>query len=909
MIFDTIQPESKQFIKPNYFKGSRFDKFLLGLSGYKENGEANIFGKITDFIPVTGTIKNLIGQKITDGTDSEANVADNMDNVNAKGQIGIGIGKTVAGAFSGNPELIKSGITDGIGGLGALSGAGSGANLEDDFKTKATFQNSDYASIYQNSVNRRDYNNINSDKRFSLFKKGGPITSEDFFAGDPVEKAASFSSEDPNFFANLASDAFKTQARSRVIERPEVDTIDPGSIKVKNSKVNLNGVSENILSYLQNDVPKELSSLVLATSGNDQHKIHKGHRNGELDIRFFKPLHDYISNDPVAKARGISVLDPNHGLKSGASTGKHDHLFDVKKSKIRFKIGGQLPFVPYAEDDDTEDFFMVDKMKAAEVGIFKLLDGMSFGEARYGERIFDQNANLAIKKIMSTQLDEEKKKDMLGDLIYDELLTHSDVELKEPVSDRIVFKQAFAKGNEITDPEIKRLMATGMSYNEAEKIIKGGGGVIAKLFNVDPAIYSEKAMGYMKNALVPNSIKKSIRKIGSTIDSGKAVMQSVLDTPQNISNMVGSFTGSSNQEIDKPKKIVAGLINSKPDGMSIAGGNYIPSVQQVDKTKTGSDSTGNGKVARTVGVKASIPRVDFQNEFRNDVLDAKYPDPLGQNILGLTNYKNEYINSNPNTPLSDIAATNTKQNPVKELESRPYNNQTNFGENSLPGGLNVNSPLPTTSPKIDSTIGGEKKDLTGFFDTAGDIARLAVGFANASQKTPDFAPSQDFIDRQNQIKAQAEQGFTSFENAQFEKNQNDAYDIGVNTIVNTSGGGANQAAVLGSLGSLQQQRLNSDLQYQIADDAKRMQNQGRYDQSLGQQLALDQNLYANKVAFINQNRNAGAQLIQGTMQNIQQRKIQQQSSELDATIADYYKSITTNSNNINQKQSSAFVNR
>lgn len=91
-----------------------------------------------------------------------------------------------------------------------------------------------------------------------------------------------------------------------------------------------------------------------------------------------------------------------------------------------FAKGGQVKV--YADNDDTEDYFMTDKVTAEKAGLLPVLNKISFGQARFGERIFDQKSNAFMKKIMHSNKPEKEKISLLGAHVVGELLTHSDMQ-------------------------------------------------------------------------------------------------------------------------------------------------------------------------------------------------------------------------------------------------------------------------------------------------------------------------------------------------------------------------------------------------------------------------------------------------------------------------------------------------
>ena len=91
-----------------------------------------------------------------------------------------------------------------------------------------------------------------------------------------------------------------------------------------------------------------------------------------------------------------------------------------------FAKGGEVKV--YADNDDTEDYFMTDKATAEKAGLLPVLNKISFGQARFGERIFDQKSNAFMKKIMHSNKPEKEKISLLGTHVANELLTHSDMQ-------------------------------------------------------------------------------------------------------------------------------------------------------------------------------------------------------------------------------------------------------------------------------------------------------------------------------------------------------------------------------------------------------------------------------------------------------------------------------------------------
>lgn len=115
-----------------------------------------------------------------------------------------------------------------------------------------------------------------------------------------------------------------------------------------------------------------------------------------------------------------------------------------------FAKGGEVKV--YADNDDTEDYFMTDKVTAEKAGLLPILNKISFGQARFGERIFDQKSNVFMKKIMHSNKPEKEKISLLGAHVANELLTHSDMQTARQTFRLGGLVQKFKGGGQPDDP-------------------------------------------------------------------------------------------------------------------------------------------------------------------------------------------------------------------------------------------------------------------------------------------------------------------------------------------------------------------------------------------------------------------------------------------------------------------------
>lgn len=185
------------------------------------------------------------------------------------------------------------------------------------YSTGGSFSDSFYNalnSITKNYNNSNDYNYDNqpdneietddSDEQAILEQLQSQTTEQvnDNFKDDS-------STDDEDFMYNFLFNSDKLTGPAPIFQR-------------KDNSVNINNTDDRLLKYLDT-LPQNLKDKVLITSGNDfsGHATNSSHySNKALDIRYSSDLHNYIKNDPTAKALGITTLDPNHG------TAPHTHI-------------------------------------------------------------------------------------------------------------------------------------------------------------------------------------------------------------------------------------------------------------------------------------------------------------------------------------------------------------------------------------------------------------------------------------------------------------------------------------------------------------------------------------------------------------------------------------------------------
>ncbi|RYC69619.1 hypothetical protein [Spirosoma sordidisoli] len=124
--FSTSTPLTTYWTPPTVAKG--WDKAMLGLTGYKEDGTQNTFGKIGSWIPGFNLAQNAAAQNTARNaglTDVANTIADDFDNRLGKLKTVGGVALGVAGGVTGNPALIQRGLSmsaSGVTGLAADPG-------------------------------------------------------------------------------------------------------------------------------------------------------------------------------------------------------------------------------------------------------------------------------------------------------------------------------------------------------------------------------------------------------------------------------------------------------------------------------------------------------------------------------------------------------------------------------------------------------------------------------------------------------------------------------------------------------------------------------------------------------------------------------------------------------------------
>ncbi len=111
-VYGTSSPLSQYAIDPQFATDKKV-KTGLGFAGYKPNGEQNLWGKITSWIPGVNLLMNKAAENIAEkngATDTFENVKEDFDNRLDKTAVIGGAALGAAGLATGNMGLAKTGL-------------------------------------------------------------------------------------------------------------------------------------------------------------------------------------------------------------------------------------------------------------------------------------------------------------------------------------------------------------------------------------------------------------------------------------------------------------------------------------------------------------------------------------------------------------------------------------------------------------------------------------------------------------------------------------------------------------------------------------------------------------------------------------------------------------------------------
>lgn len=395
-LFNINQPTTTQSAKRRNYQGSKLNTLKLGIYGSRPDGSSSIFGKIvSNGLPVAAGIVSAYY------TGNYA-LGSKIGNAAVKG-----LDKLAANQLDGTDAAITNANTE----------------AQDD-RTRQTIDSiGNIAGTIYNAAGGPTYGSSKSSeqKLFDESMKGVSDSSISEY----------LQSNDSDF--NLAS-----------------------SLSGLSSIADIKGASSNI-----NFDPSRLdpNSALARFYSNPQQGLNLGsglNNFSSASINAGQNIFGQTSSSLGDLGGGYRALDDRKkktgDLPSFFGYSSLNGFADGGKSKDF--IGGMDYKIYDKNDKVSEDLFMVDKNTAKEHGLDEILSRISTSQMRYGETIFDQESTLIQEGILKSGLSEDKKKRLLGDHIYSELLTHSGREV------------GFANGGKTkpkSKPKLSKYFSTGVN--------------------------------------------------------------------------------------------------------------------------------------------------------------------------------------------------------------------------------------------------------------------------------------------------------------------------------------------------------------------------------------------------------------------------------------------------------------
>lgn len=185
---------------------------------------------------------------------------------------------------------------------------------------------------------------------------------------------------------------------------------------------------------------------------------------------------------------------------------------------------------------------------------------------------------------------------------------------------------------------------------------------------------------------------------------------------------------------------------------------------------------------------------------------------------------------------------------------------------------NIKKTTPVTTKSYDGVPDKDRRyNWTSRLGDLTDVTTGVIGAMMASKTIPEYEKPPEYLDALQTLKEQSQQGFTATEQAAIDQRIDNRYAQDVNTITQVAGGGGNQAAVLGALNTASRNAQTSEVDAALKDIELQRQNQSRYINALSNDMNFDYGLYQQDLNMGLQQRQAGADLIYQSRQNISNR--------------------------------------
>lgn len=398
-LFNTYLPDQTQQSRRRNFSGNWWADTKLALSGQNTSGGANLFGKIIDkgLSPALSLVGGYFGGPLGAAAGNKLGQLANTGLNSLSERITSGTDTNKQSIATNDNEERNDSL---INVLSQVAGSAAGAA-----KTSGIFSGTKTPVDSGFTTNAQG-------KAFDSMMRGQNNKLSGFAAG--TAQAAT-----PSGFGAVANAIPKTSFLDALKQNNQGQNNQNSAL--------LNAV--NLLNQFNQGQQNTQNMMTPANAGQFQMNTTQ---QGQMSS---------ILQSPTDNSN-ITWLDDEKKNKQVGQTTLPNSLYGGYSGPNGFAEGGKSETgkIYDADDKTSEDYFMVPIDKAKQFGMSSLIDAMSIGAGRYEERIFDQESNIKQEAIMKANLPVEKKQTLLGQHIYEELLTHKDL---------MPEKQNFAAGGKI----------------------------------------------------------------------------------------------------------------------------------------------------------------------------------------------------------------------------------------------------------------------------------------------------------------------------------------------------------------------------------------------------------------------------------------------------------------------------
>ncbi|SOD80920.1 hypothetical protein [Spirosoma fluviale] len=569
---------------------------------------------------------------------------------------------------------------------------------------------------------------------------------------------------------------------------------------------------------------------------------------------------------------------------AGAIGANSTTTYPVRRNVKYFNAGGEVKPLTYRyagmtfSIDQPKDYKIYDKDdKSEDLSIIDETTGMHYGRMRIGERVMDQHSNMAMKAIMCSSAPLEKKKEALGEHLYEELSTHRDDS----------GSHEFREGGEAGPGpnrkyDAKKVLDDFRAHNQ--RLIDSWSSIAAK----PKANQLAEDQKYIDDAAAQVRMAKQAI---SALDSGQLTFDANSNKIVHKGTGVGyalpkSRTGY-NYHGDGFNTQTGGL-SLLPDSGGVGAMDFTKATSAVNTQKMtaqpapassapavqpSAGSSPNSQTGRS-GTSSTTP-ARVPSMVQRGASAGKKPASTAPPVVTAQSRIQKMTHGQLVSTLGGIATPDPgvigTPPPAPEAEKPVVKPNTD----RIAGALGLDTPAAATNydPKASAPTAkapAAKGDAVG---NLLDLGRVVTGAVMASKKTPTWTPPARFTNWQSQVEAKANQGYTPQEWNTVNGQIADSYAAGQTAMTNSLGSGATPGVVLAGLTRLNQQRGQQTQAAVMGDVSRRAQNFAQYGAMVNQDLQLDQQQFDQKLNQVVSGQQAGVQLAQAGLQNIEQRKL------------------------------------